>query len=311
MTATISRLCALALTFVLIASQADAITLRDAQSRTVEIKDASRIVSVGGAITEILYALGVSDRIAGVDTTSLFPAEALKNKPNVGYMRALSAEGVLSLNPSVVIAIEGAGPKEAIAVLEAAGVPLVRVPERFTAEGIVEKIRLVAAIAGVPERGECLARAVASDLAAVSHVREKIATRKRVLFVMSLLNGKPTVAGRNSAADAIIRLSGGENAIKSFDGYKQISDEAVVAANPETVLTMQRAQDEVEEKAVFAQTAFSMTKAAAAKSFISMDGLSLLGFGPRTAQAARDIAAALYPSVGRETLPSEQASPGC
>ena len=89
-----------------------------------------------------------SDRIVAVDTTSLFPAEALKQKPNVGYMRALSAEGVLGLNPSLVLAIEGAGPKETIAVLEAATVPLVRVPDRYTGDGILEKIRLIADVAG-------------------------------------------------------------------------------------------------------------------------------------------------------------------
>ena len=136
---------------------ADAVTVRDAGGRNVEVKDASRIVSVGGAVTEILYALGLSDRIVAVDTTSLFPAEALKQKPNVGYMRALSAEGVLGLNPSLVLAIEGAGPKETIAVLEAATVPLVRVPDRYTGDGIVEKIKLVADVAGEHDRGECLA----------------------------------------------------------------------------------------------------------------------------------------------------------
>ena len=116
-----------------IAPVAHAVTVRDAAGRNVEVKDASRIVSVGGAVTEILYALGLADRIVAVDTTSLFPAEALKQKPNVGYMRALSAEGVLGLNPSLVLAIDGAGPKETIAVLEAATVPLVRVPDRYTA----------------------------------------------------------------------------------------------------------------------------------------------------------------------------------
>jgi hypothetical protein len=113
-----------------IAPVAHAVTVRDAAGRNVDVKDASRIVSVGGAVTEILYALGLADRIVAVDSTSLFPAEALKQKPNVGYMRALSAEGVLGLNPSLVLAIEGSGPKETIAVLEAATVPLVRVPDR-------------------------------------------------------------------------------------------------------------------------------------------------------------------------------------
>ena len=94
--------------------------------------DPARIVSIGGAITEILYALGLEDRLAGVDTTSLYPAAALRDKPNVGYMRQLSAEGVLGLNPSLVLAVQGSGPKETMDVLEAAKVPLVLVPETFS-----------------------------------------------------------------------------------------------------------------------------------------------------------------------------------
>src|SRR5690606_11549612 len=101
-----------------------AVTIVDAHGRNVAVKDASRIVSVGGAVTEILYALGLADRVVAVDSTSLYP-QAVRAKPNVGYMRQLSAEGVLGLNPSLVLASEASGPQETLAVLEAASVPLV------------------------------------------------------------------------------------------------------------------------------------------------------------------------------------------
>ncbi len=138
-----------------------ATTLRDAVGREVTVADTSRIVSVGGAVTEILYALGLEDRIVAVDTTSLYPPRAMKEKPSVGYMRALSPEGVLGLAPTLVLASEGSGPKETVAVLEAAAVPYVHVPDHFTGEGIIEKVRLVATVAGAEERGTCLANAVA------------------------------------------------------------------------------------------------------------------------------------------------------
>jgi iron complex transport system substrate-binding protein len=85
----------------------------------------------------------------------------------------------------------------------------------------------------------------------------------------------------------------------------------VVAANPDTVLAMQRQQDKLDSKTVFSHAAFSMTGAAAQESFIAMDGLYLLGFGPRTAAAARDLALQLYPALGREHLPSERTPAGC
>src|SRR3954447_19880065 len=86
------------------AALAEGITVHDARNRDVTIADPARIVSIGGAITEILYALGFEDRLARVDSTTLYPAAALRDKPNVGYMRQLSAEGVLGLNPSLVLA---------------------------------------------------------------------------------------------------------------------------------------------------------------------------------------------------------------
>jgi iron complex transport system substrate-binding protein len=290
---------------------ADAITVRDAAGRPVDVKDASRIVSVGGAVTEILYALGLADRVIAVDSTSLFPPQALRQKPNVGYMRALSAEGVLGLNPSLVLAIEGAGPKETIAVLEAATVPLVRVPDHYTADGILEKITLVADIVGAHEHGQCIVGAVAADLDALAKLRTKVTQPKKVLFVISLVGGKPTVAGRNTAAEGIIRLAGAVNAIDAYDGYKQLSDEAVIAAAPDTVLVMQRPNDPLDATTVFGTAAFAATPAAAQKSFIAMDGLYLLGFGPRTASAARDLSAQLYPALGRGELPSEHKAGGC
>jgi ABC-type Fe3+-hydroxamate transport system substrate-binding protein len=79
---------------------AGGITVKDATGRPVAISDATRIVSVGGAVTEILYALGLEQRVIAVDTTSLYPPRALAEKPNVGYMRQLSPEGVLALGPS-------------------------------------------------------------------------------------------------------------------------------------------------------------------------------------------------------------------
>ena len=100
------------------------ITVTDAAGRPVAISDPSRIVAVGGAVTEILYALGLEQRVIAVDTTSVYPPRALAEKPSVGYMRQLSPEGVLGLGPSLVLAAEGSGPKETVAVLEAASIPV-------------------------------------------------------------------------------------------------------------------------------------------------------------------------------------------
>jgi iron complex transport system substrate-binding protein len=289
----------------------DAVTVRDAGGQAVTISDTSRIVSVGGSVTEILYALGLESRVIAVDSTSQFPPRALADKKNVGYMRQLSAEGVLGLAPSVVLAADGSGPKETIAVLQSAAVPFVRIPDRFTGEGIVEKIKLIAAATETAARGECLAETVAADLAALTKLRARISEPVRVLFVLSFMNDRPMVAGRNTAADGIIRLAGGVNASADFEGYKIVNDEAVIAAKPDAILAMERPQFALLADQVFAHPAFTLTPAATRKRLISMEGLYLLGFGPRTARAARDLAGALYPALQTEALPSERTSEAC
>ncbi len=292
------------------AAGAGDIVVRDARDREITIKDPSRIVSIGGAITEILYALGVDERIAGVDATSLYPVAALRDKPNVGYMRQLSAEGVLGLNPSLVFAMQGSGPKETMDVLEAAKVPLVLVPETFTEQGLLDKIKLVGHAMGMDARAACLTAAVSRDLGQLRELRAKVTKPVRVMFVMSLLNGRAMVAGKHTAANEIINLSGAVNAIDGYDGYKMINDEAIVAAKPDVVLSIQRSRDTLEAEAVFTHPGFALTPVAASKAFISMEGLYLLGFGPRTAGAARDLSAKLYPSLASQAEQISFAVPG-
>jgi iron complex transport system substrate-binding protein len=287
---------------------AEDVIVHDARGRDVTIGHPTRIVSIGGSVTEILYALGVEDRIVAVDTTSLYPPKAMADKPSVGYMRQLSAEGVLGLNPQLVLAITGSGPKETIDVIDAAKVPLIMVPETFSEDGMLAKIRMVARVTGVEARGQCLAAAVASDLTWLRDMRAKVKKPPRVMFVMSFLDGRAMVAGQKTAAHEIIKMAGGVNVADSFDGYKIMNDEAIVAARPDHILSMERSKESLKAAEVFASPTFALTPAAQTKSFISMDGLYLLGFGPRTAAAARDLAVSLDPALAAEAVQFKPAS---
>jgi iron complex transport system substrate-binding protein len=257
-----------------------------------------RIVAAGGVITEVLYALGLQDRLVGVDTTSQFPPEALKDKPNIGYVRALSAEGVLSLRPSLVIAIPGAGPPDALALLKEAGLSLARVPDDATPEGVVAKIEAIGAIAGAAEPARRLAAQAKAGFDEIATLRAALPTKRRVLFVLSLQNGRVMVGGRNSTADAIIALAGGVNVADAIEGYKPMSDEAILAAAPDVVLMMRNSSSHnTTTDELFAMPAFARTPAAGRRAHVVMDGLYLLGFGPRTPSAARDLMAAIHPET--------------
>lgn len=255
--------------------------------------DPSRIVAVGGSITEIVYALGLEDRLVARDSTSVFPPEALK-LPDVGYMRALSPEGVLSVAPTGILALESSGPPEAVEVLKKASVAFITVPETFDHVGILDKIRRVGASLGAHDAADKLAASVDAELAQAERLTVGVTQRKRVLFLLSMQGGKLLAAGSETAADGIIRLAGGINAVEGFSGYKQLSDEAALAARPDLVLMMDRGDDKAAAEDLFSHPGLAGTPAAETRKLVLMDGGYLLGFGPRTAGAIRDLAAALY-----------------
>jgi iron complex transport system substrate-binding protein len=259
---------------------------------------AQRIVSIGGTITEILYHLGAQDRIVARDSTSSFPAET-GAKPDVGYMRALSAEGIIAQKPDLILMEDGAGPPPVIEILAASEIPVVVIATPPDADGIGRKIRDVGAAVGLSDKAEVLAAETERDLAALAAEVARIPTpRKSVLFVLSLSSGRVMAGGADTEAGAIIALAGGTNAAPGIKGYKPVSDEAVIAAQPQVILSMQTNGDHrITPEQVFTLPSLLATPAAANKALVSMDGLLLLGFGPRTPQAARMLAAQLYPGV--------------
>lgn len=265
----------------------------DARGRTVEVKEASRIVSIGGSVTEILFAMGLGDRVIAVDQTSRYPAAA-RGLPNVGYSRNLAPEGVLSVAPGVILAIEGAGPRSTLDVLENASVPVVIIPDAHDAAGVVRKIEAVANAVGEPEKGRALADAVRADFAALDSAVAALKDRPRAVFVLSTGNGTAVVGGADTSADAMFRLSGVTNAMSALKGYKPAVDEAAMAAEPDAVVVMRGGGQVLDAASVLSLPAFAGTPAARDQKFVSLPGSYLLGFGPRAPQAARDLAAALH-----------------
>jgi iron complex transport system substrate-binding protein len=256
--------------------------------------DSSRLVSIGGSLTEIIYALGEEGKLIARDQTATYPEAALA-LPDVGYMRQLAPEGVLSVSPSALLVIEGSGPPEALEVLSHAGVDYQTVPEGFSHEGILIKVRAVGQALGVPEKAEALATELDTALKAVEQRTADIATRKRVLFVLSAEGGKIQASGTGTAADGILALAGAVNAIDDYAGYKALTEEAIIEAAPDVILMMDRGGDHSATDAeLIANPAIALTEAGRNHAIIRLDGAYLLGFGPRTAEAVSDLVDALY-----------------
>ena len=257
---------------------------------------ASRVVSIGGAVTEIVYALGEESRLVARDTTSNYPPE-VTDLPDVGYIRRLSPEGVLSVRPDLILSEEGAGPPEAVDLLTAAAIPFVEIPEGYTPEAVRAKILAVGEALGVPDKATALADKVTTDLQAAMDGVDMAG--KKVLFILSMQGGRVMASGTGTAADGMIRLAGGTNAVSGFTGFKPMTDEAVADAAPDVILMMDRGGDHgagIDQ--LVAHPALSTTPAAAHRAVVKMDGMYLLGFSVRTADAVRDLASALKHAGG-------------
>jgi iron complex transport system substrate-binding protein len=251
--------------------------------------ESPRVVAVGGPVTEIVCALGEEGQLVGVDSSSVYP-ESVTKLPQVGYQRQFSAEGVLSLRPTLVLASVHAGPPAAITQLRAAGAKVEIVPSLDSIDGAREKIRVVARALGCVERGAQLIRRLDEELAAV-HIA---ATKQRVLFLLAHGGGTLLAAGQETAADAMIRLAGGENAVTGYTGYKPLTAEAAVAAAPTVVLVTTRGLAAVSgELELWKFPGLGLTPAGKSQRLVVMEDLLLLGFGPRTGQAVAKLAAEL------------------
>ncbi len=253
-----------------------------------------RIVAIGGAITETLFALGAQAELVGVDTTSIYPAEATR-LPSVGYARALSAEGLLSLRPTLVLAGGEAGPPVVLRQLEAARVPLQVLDADHRIEGLLARTRRLGELVGRAPAALALANAIEGDWqAAMATVPQGQSSSPRVLFVLSHAMNQVRIGGYGTAADALIRYAGGRNAFADVEGFKPLTPEAAIAAAPDVILATEqglKAAGGVE--GLLAAPGLAATPAGRARRVVAFEALYLLGFGPRLPRAVAQLAQAL------------------
>lgn len=248
-----------------------------------------RIVTIGGAMTEIIYALGVGDKVVGNDTTSYFP-KAAEQKPKVGYQRMLSAEGVLSLNPDLVILTDEAGPPAVIAQIKSTGVKVLTLNAGRSVSDIKANIQTIARILARKDKATQLIASMEHQQKQLQSIVQKQVDAKKVMFVLQHGSGAPMVAGKQTAADSVIQLSGAVNVVGAYKGYKPLTPEAAVALAPDVILITTMGLAQVGGKAALLSTpGISLTPAAKQGNVIAMDPLMLIGFGPRTVEAAMQL----------------------
>ena len=259
----------------------------------VRAQDASRVLSVGGAVTEVLYELGASDRIIAVDSTSQFPPVALKTHKNVGYFRALSTEGVLAVAPDLIIASDKAGPPEVVRALKSSGIDYFEVNDDPNPEALVARVRAIAGRLGKSVAGETLVKRIEKGFADLAAARASLARMPSALFVLSVQGGRATIGGADTTADVMLKLAGATNAASNLKGFKPISEESIIAMDPEAIVVMSRSGGHGVGAEVLQLPGVGATRAGRDRRVIEMDGLYLMGFGPRAPAAATDLMKAL------------------
>ena len=260
-------------------------------------KQIGPLVTLGGSITETVFALGQGDKVVGVDVSSLHPAGATK-LPKVGYYRQVSAEGVISLAPKMVIASASSGPKDVLEKITNVGIRLESIPATKTFAGAKARIQAIAQLVGAEDKGKELIAKMDQQIQGV----KKAQTPKKVLFIYARGAGSLNVAGSKNAADEMIRLAGGVNAVTEYEGYKPINSESIVAAAPDVILMTSRGLKSVGGvEAVTKLKGIELTPAAKNKAIIEVDDLLLLGFGPRTGEAVMDLAQKLSATANPES----------
>ncbi len=255
-----------------------------------------KIVSADGSLTEIVYALGKQDLLVGVDTTSGYPAVARK-LPQIGYKRNISAEGVLSLEPQVLIATQDSGPDKILKQLAQAGVEIKRYSAEPKLDVVKDKILGVAKLLNIEEKGQQLWSEVAEQVKSARAPLTAIDKPTKVMFVLNASSGSPLVSGDTTMADAIIKLAGGVNAAQGFSGYKPMSVESIISAAPDVLLMMSRGGSHSASSEILTKPGFLLTPAAQNKRLVVMDGMLMLGFGPRIGEAVSRLVIEFYPQL--------------
>lgn len=252
---------------------------------TQQAAGAQRVVSLGGSVTEIIYALGAQQHLVGVDQSSLYPLQA-QELPSVGYYRRLPVEGVASLRPTLVIASEHVGPPGVMEKLASLGVPILKVSDQPTVESLHQRVRTVAAAV----RREIQAEALIQQFDdALSRARELPASRLRAVIVV-IRGGKWLGAGENTVADVVLRESGLYNALSGQANYQPLTPESLSAMAPEVIIvTSGTVQAMGGLPAVKASPVLRHTPAVQQGRVMVLDDLLAQGFGLRLPEAVRDI----------------------
>lgn len=249
-----------------------------------------KIVSVNGAMSEIICGLGLQSSLVGVDVTSTYP-ESLNNVVKIGHNRSVSAEGIIALTPSLVVGMQNDLKPTVIEQLTSSSIKTKLFVQDYSVEGTKKLITDAGVYFNQVAKATSLIKQLEVDIASV----KKSSVKKKVLFIYARGAGSMMVSGTGTSVDKIIDLSGAENAISAFADFKPLTSEALIAANPDVILLFDSGLESIGGiDGLLKMQGIAQTNAGKNKKIITMDGQLLTGFGPRLGKAMIELSSKLY-----------------
>jgi iron complex transport system substrate-binding protein len=277
------------------------VTVRSADGRDVTITSNARIVTLWGNITEVVVGLGLTGNLVGRDITSTL--DEVAHLPEVTKSHDVSVEGVLSLNPTVVIASkDNTGPPEALQQLRNVGIPVVVIDDPKTVQDVGQRIRLISKILGVPQRGEEMAGRAESAIQAVLASLPANQQPPSVAFLYMRGNaGVYLIGGPGSGADSMIAAAGGRDAgtlMGLTKSFTPLTSEALAKAGPDVILMSESGLESVGGiEALIKIPGIAQTPAGKSRAIITIGEDLLYNFGLRTPDAIEKLSRDIYAAV--------------
>lgn len=244
-----------------------------------------RIVSLGGGVTEIIYALKQEKNLVGIDSSSIYP-DATQQLPKVGYYRSIPVEGVAALSPSLILSSEIAGPKKSLDTLAKLGIQIQTIPDKPSIDSLYQRIQTIADILNISEDGKQLLNKTKQDInAAMTLPSQKLDT----IFIVNR-TGSLMAAGGETSANEIMKLAGVNNIFAHQKGFKPVANESLASAKPELIIITEfSAKNSGEIDKLKTLPALVDSPAVKNNRILVLDDLLALTLGPRTGEAIRLI----------------------
>jgi iron complex transport system substrate-binding protein len=270
---------------------------------SVTVDSTQRILAmdISGSIAATVFGLGFGGSLVGRDISTTFPGtEDLPVITSSGH--TVNNEAILALRPTVLITDGSVGPIDVVLQLRDAGIPVVFVDTDPTVDGVGELAIQVAAALGAPAAGDSLAKDLTAGIAAkVTEIAGVVPSGEPLRMLFLYLRGTSGIYylfGEESGADVLIRSLGGVDVAAEIglDGMRPMTDEAMVAANPDLILVMTDGIESVGgvDGLLESKPAIELTAAGQHRRFVDMADGEILAFGPRTAEVLDALARAIY-----------------